>query len=238
RARAVRPSCWIGSPAFGSPEVPQRSRRWSSRSPSTSSGISVKRWSKNRVTRSTYSFGYSLYDCVCMPHRPCETRRGWSAEGVGVIHTSAIHARSALRACHAVERCPVTFEGTDDPQRYDDLILCGTFAVEPGPPNGVQPSPSVRCGNGPVGPCVSKLLPITQVGEWNCQSRTDTSLPTMYPATHVSASAAATWRACLPITTHSSPSKSSFVLTRGRWMGAPVRITHDDTLAKMIGRSG
>src|SRR5437899_2652643 len=32
---------------------------------------------------------------------------------------------------------------------------------------------------GPVGPCVSKLLPITQVGEWNCQSRTETSLPTM-----------------------------------------------------------
>ena len=30
---------------------------------------------------------------------------------------------------------------------------------------------------GPIGPCVSNDLPIIQVGEWNCQSRTETSLP-------------------------------------------------------------
>jgi hypothetical protein len=33
--------------------------------------------------------------------------------------------------------------------------------------------------HGPVGPCVSKPLPIIQVGDWNCQSRTETSFPTM-----------------------------------------------------------
>src|SRR5229473_1977415 len=37
--------------------------------------------------------------------------------------------------------------------------------------------------HGPIGPCVSNDLPIVNVGEWNCQSRAETSFATKYPNT-------------------------------------------------------
>jgi len=37
---------------------------------------------------------------------------------------------------------------------------------------------SVVTIHGPIGPCVSKLLPIVKVGECFCQSRAETSLAT------------------------------------------------------------
>src|SRR5947207_2715999 len=60
-----------------------------------------------------------------------------------------------------------------------------------------------------MGPCVSKPLPIIHVGEWNCQSRTERSLPLQKPATCDIASAPAMCRPRLPMTKHSSPAQES-----------------------------
>ena len=65
---------------------------------------------------------------------------------------------------------------------------------------------SAVTSHGPIGPWVSKLLPSIIVGVARCQSRTLTSLTTVYPATTSRACSTGTWRHRCPITTPSSPS--------------------------------
>ena len=106
--------------------------------------------------------------------------------------------------------------------------------------SAVGSTSSAGTSHGPSGQNVGAVFPFDH---WppdsaRCQVRSETSLPTRYPATWLSASASSTSHAAVPITTPSSASQSSDSARSGRRISSYAPTIVFGCLKKRIGCSG